>query len=63
MLLIDCEINLTITWSANLIICEAERVTAFAITHTKVYVPSVNSRQYKAIGPIEIRVQKNNQLD
>ena len=35
------EINLTLTWSANCIISEVDRVTIFAITDLKLYVPTV----------------------
>ena len=37
MFLINCEINLILIWSANCVICEADRATAFAITDTKLY--------------------------
>ena len=36
--LINCEINLILTWSANRVISEGNRVTTFAITDTKLYV-------------------------
>ena len=39
MPLINCEINLILTWSANCFIIE---VATFAITDTKPYVPVVN---------------------
>ena len=41
MLLINCEINLIVTWSANCIISIANtnEAKAFAITDTKIYVP------------------------
>ena len=41
VLLINCEINLILTWSANCVISEGNRVTTFAITDTKLYVPVV----------------------
>ena len=44
MLLINCEINLTQTWSANLFISagtNANQVPTFAITNTKLYVQVV----------------------
>ena len=41
MRLINCEINLILTWSANCIISEGNIVTTFAITDTKLYVPVV----------------------
>ena len=41
--LINCEINLILTWSANCVISTAahNQVTTFAITDTKLYVPVV----------------------
>ena len=39
--LINCEINLILTWSSNCIISEGNRVTTSAITDTKFYVPVV----------------------
>ena len=43
MLLINCEINLVLTWSANCVISNAtaNQATTFAITDTKLYVPIV----------------------
>ena len=41
MSLINCEINLILTWSASCVICEADRATTFAITDIKLYVPVV----------------------
>ena len=41
VLLINCEINLILTWSANCVISEGNRVTTFALTDTKLYVPVV----------------------
>ena len=41
MPLINCQIKLTLTWSANCLISSATRKTKFAITDTKVYVPTV----------------------
>ena len=44
MPLINCEINLILTWSANCSILSgtvANQVTTFAITDTKLYVPVV----------------------
>ena len=38
MLSIDCEINLIVTWPANHVISGVDRVTAFAIADTKLYV-------------------------
>ena len=41
MALINCEITLDLTWSANCVICEEDRAITFAISDTKVYVPVV----------------------
>ena len=41
VLLINCEISLILTWSANCVIYEAGRVTTSPITDTKLYVPVV----------------------
>ena len=41
MSLINFEINLILTWSADWIISEVDRITTFAITDTKLYVPVV----------------------
>ena len=41
MPLISYKINLFLTCSANCAICEADSVTTFAITDSKVYVPVV----------------------
>ena len=38
MSLIDCEINLILTWSKNCVISSATGKTKFAITDTKIYV-------------------------
>ena len=42
-LLINCEVNLILTWSANSVISIAalNQATIFAITDTKLYVPVV----------------------
>ena len=40
MPLINCEINLILTWSANCVISEADRATTFAIADTIRHVPS-----------------------
>ena len=42
MLLINCEINLILTWSANCVIFAAAGVKTFAIKDTKLYVPVIN---------------------
>ena len=41
MPLINCQINLALNWSANFVICEVKKSTAFKITYTKFYVPKV----------------------
>ena len=45
MLLINCEINLNLTWSANCVIVAtavANQGATFSITDTKLYIPVVN---------------------
>ena len=39
MLLLNCEINLILTWSKKCIISSAAGETKFEITDTKLYVP------------------------
>ena len=39
MYLINCEINLILTWSANFVISEGNSQATFKITDTKLYVP------------------------
>ena len=39
MLLINCEINLLLTWSAYCAICKTDRATNLEIIDTKLYVP------------------------
>ena len=41
MLLNDCDLTLNLIWSANCVICEADRVTTFAINDANIYVPVV----------------------
>ena len=41
MPLINCEINLILTWSDNCVISSATRKTKFKITDTKFYIPVV----------------------
>ena len=49
MLLINCEINLILTWSENCVIFSAAGKTKFKITYTKLYVPVVTlSTQHNA---------------
>ena len=38
MLLINCEINLILTWSVNRVICDADKATTLAIPNTKLDV-------------------------
>lgn len=38
MLLINCKINLMLTWSVNRVICDADKATALAIPDTKLDV-------------------------
>ena len=41
ILLINCEINLTLSGLGSCIICETDRATTFKVTNTKFYVPQV----------------------
>ena len=41
MPLINCEINLILTWSEDCVISSATGTTKFEITYTKLYVPVV----------------------
>ena len=41
MPLINCEINLILTWSEDCVISSTTRETKFTITDTKLYVPVV----------------------
>ena len=40
MLLINCKNNFILTFSVNCVISEGNRVTAFAIIDTKLYIPA-----------------------
>ena len=42
MPLINCEINLILTWSINCIVTISTGAETFKITDTKLYVPAVN---------------------
>ena len=44
-------------WTANCVICDANRATTFAITDTILFLSrnSVSARPYKAIGAIKIK--------
>ena len=61
MPLINCEINLILTWSENCIIVSttvANEGATFVITHTKLYVPVatlIDLRQFKTIRSIKTR--------
>ena len=39
--LINCEVNLILTWSSTCVITDSDGAGTFAITDTKVYVPVV----------------------
>ena len=41
MLLINCEINLILSWPDKCVLSNDTKVTTFAITDTKLYVPVV----------------------
>ena len=41
MPLINCEVNLILTWSKDCVITNSEGETKFAITETKLYVPAL----------------------
>ena len=41
MPLINCEINLILTWSEKCVLSNDTKATTFAITDTKLYVPVV----------------------
>ena len=41
MPLIDCKINVILTWSENCVISEGNRVTTSSIADRKLYVPVV----------------------
>ena len=53
----NCEINLTLTWSKKCVLSNNTKVTTFAITDTKLYVPVVtlSTQDRKTIGMIKIR--------
>ena len=47
MSLINCEVNLILTWSSTCIITNSTGARSFAVTDTKLYVPVVTlSTQY-----------------
>ena len=48
MPLINCEINLMLTWSANCVVVSSndnDQIATFAITDTKLYVPVITLSQ------------------
>ena len=46
MPLINCEVNLILTWSSTCIITNSNDAGRFAITDTRIYVPLVNTRKH-----------------
>ena len=44
MPLINCEINVILTWSGKCVLSNDTKATTFAITDTKLYVPVVTSQ-------------------
>ena len=42
MLLINCEVNISLTWSADCVISATNEATKFPITDTKLYFPVLN---------------------
>ena len=53
----NCEINLTLTWSKKCVLSNNTKATTFAIIDTKLYVPVValSTQDRKTIGTIKIR--------
>ena len=47
MPLINCEINLILTWSDKCVLSNDTKATTFAISDTKLYVPVVSHYQLK----------------
>ena len=61
MPLIECKVNLELTWSRNCVITNSTGEGKFEITETKLYVPVVTlSTQSKITSTIKIWFQKNN---
>ena len=52
----NCEINLTLTWSKKCVLSNNTKATTFAIIYTKLYVPVVtlSTQDRKTIGTIKI---------
>ena len=72
MPLINCEVNLILTWSSTCVITNSNGIGTFAITDTKLYVPLVTlSTQentkllqqlksgFKRVSNWKIQIQKN----
>ena len=64
MPLINCEINVILTWSANCVISKVavNPGTTFAITDTKLYVP-VATLSTEDNATFKIRIQTHNLLE
>ena len=61
MLIINCEVNLMLTWSANCIFCDADGATTFIIIDTVLYVTVVTlPTQYntKLLGQLKSGLKK-----
>ena len=59
MSLINCKINLILTWSVNCVITDSPGAGKFEISDRKLYIPVViqnNSKRYKGTRTIKIRV-------
>ena len=53
----NCEINLTLTWSKKCVLSNNTKATTFAIIDTKLYVPvlTLSTQNRKTIATIKIR--------
>ena len=53
----NCEINLTLTWSKKCVLSNNTKATTFAIIDTKLYVPvlTLSTQDRKTIATIKIR--------
>lgn len=61
-----CEANLILTWLESSGLTNSTGARKFKVIDTKLYIPvsySINSRRYKTITTIKIKIQSNNQLD
>lgn len=64
MALINCKINLTLTWSVKCVINSSPVTGIFEKNGTKLYVPVVAlSIQDKGTRSIKIKVQGNNKVE